>query len=436
MEIKIKKRHWFLSISFFVFSFTANAQSKADSIYTILKNANNSIEKLKCTEYQPISYRAMNLFMADRVGYYLAESENLTYTKNNLTLNTADGIMSMTHSFFEPSGSDLPLTNFTALGLKTNIFNAYQASNNKTTYKNELGLTIKKYWISKPKIFSEKCIEKEIADASRAVILENIRKEILDKSFEFENNLMQNVPDSNISNTLKSVFYSNLKEDIWRKFATLQFRDLFENMRFKRIAMQWTTANVYLPVINQKVTVAPNLEGNFLIKKTYPAEISISHTRFTEWRNASKFYFSIRGAVQINNSINSKIIQENTVSELKDLGLKNTSYLVDKQLDRVYFGEFRNFITPNLKTQIVYFPPQNHFGISASLVQNFGKFKAFNGVLGIPVVLIDKQGESQTNFEIQIHYFDMTNSLNSARKFSENISIGVSFGQPIGRRVY
>ena len=219
MEINVKKILWFLSISFFVFSFTASAQSKADSIYIIFKNANNAIEKLKCAEYQPISYRAMNLFLADRVGYYLAESENLSYTKNNLTLNTANGIMSMTHSFFEPSGNDLPITNFTALGLKTNVFNAYQASNSKATYKNELGLTLKKYWISKPKTITENCIEKEISDASRAVILENIRKEIFDKSLEFENNLIRNAPDTNISNALKSDFYSRFTENISRKLA-------------------------------------------------------------------------------------------------------------------------------------------------------------------------------------------------------------------------
>ncbi len=417
-------------------SFSAKTQQKADSIFTALKNTSLAINKFECTHYQPITNRAMNLFMADRVGYYLADSENLTYCKNNLTLNTADGIMSMTHSFFEPSGTDLPINNFTALGLKTNIFNAFQATNNKATYKNELGITYKKYWLSKPKIIAKNCIDKEISAASRAIILKNIGDEIIEESQRFEENLAGQNADDLVVNSLKSNFYTNFAENISRKFATLQFRNFFETMRFKQIKMHWTSASFYLPVILQKFTVSADLNGNFSTKKSFPAEFSISHTRFTEWHNESKFYFNMRAAINLNNSASANIIQENTVEHMLNLGLKNSSYLLEKQLNRAYLGNFTNFLTPSLKAQLIYFPPQNHFGISASLMQNFGKFKALNGTLGIPVVLIDKQSEAHTNFEIQVHYFDLANTKNTSRSLKENVSIGVSFGQPIGRRVY
>jgi hypothetical protein len=50
--------------------------------------------------------------------------------------------------------------------------------------------------------------------------------------------------------------------------------------------------------------------------------------------------------------------------------------------------------------------------------------------------LIDKAGAALSNFEIQIRYFDMTNSLKTGRSFKDDVSIGLIWGQAIGRKVY
>jgi hypothetical protein len=424
-----------ISLLFFL-SYLGKSQS-TDSLISVLENVHQSIMNQSCAEGQILTNRGMNLFMADRIGYYLSDHENLTFCKNNITLNSANGIFSMTHSFFEPTGADFPVKSFHALGLKTNAFNAFQSATNKQAFSNELGITYKHFWLSKPKVALYNCDEKSFYDTSRELALQKLKGEMEEKGNDFENKLIniQNVTNS-VKKQIKLAFYKTLSEEYSRKFAEIQYRDLFETMRFKTIKMHWTNVNFYLPVIRQRFTVAENFTDNFSIKKAYPSEISISHTRFLETQKAAKIYFNIRAGLLANNSINSQILNWTSIETYEKLGGVNSTYLLDKQLDRITIGDFKNFLTPSLSAQFTYFPTENHFGFAASMEQNFGKFKALNGKIGIPIVLIDKQSAPQTNFEIQIRYFDLTNTLNSGRSIKDNVSIGLTLGQTIGRNVY
>lgn len=409
------------------------AQS-AETINDEFEAINKSISNISCKKGQLLTNRAMNLFMADGLAYYLADHENLTFCKNNITVNSATGIFSMSHSLFQPTGEDLPVKSFNAIGLKTNVFNAFQATANKTTFNNELGITYKHFWLSKPKTILNNCQEKLASDVSRAIILRKIQSEISSKAKVFEKEL-HTFSDST-KTELRENFYKNLKEEFSRKFAEEQFDDLFKTMRFKKVSMHWTNLNVYLPVIQQRFTAAENLNTDFRTKKSYPAELSISHSHFIEWKNATKLFLNLRAGVLSNNSFNSRLLKNTNLENYIIYGGKKANYLIDNEIDRAIIGNFKNFITPNIKGQIIYFPPENHFGLSVNLEQNFGKYKATNATLGIPVVLIDKQSYALSNFEIQIHFFDITNTINPARSLKNNISLGLTWGQAIGRRVY
>jgi hypothetical protein len=274
-------------------------------------------------------------------------------------------------------------------------------------------------------------------DAKREIILKNVIAEIAKKSDDFETSLSEIVSlNQSNKNELKEDFYKNIEEEYPRKFAEMQYRALFDLLRYKKLTANWTNFNLYVPLIFQRYTVAENIVADFKTKKSFPAEISISHTRFLETHKAAKLYLNLRAGILMNNSINSGQINWTNIETYRNLGGKNITYLIDKQVDRLSIGRFKNFITPNVRVQLVYFPPENHFGISATIEQNFGKFKALNGTIGIPIVLIDKQSAPQTNLEIQIRYFDITNSLETGRNLRDNVSINLTWGQPIGRNVY
>jgi hypothetical protein len=421
----------------FSLKFSFSFSQHADSIRSELWKVNQKINEIPCESGQLLTHRGMNLFLAERVSYYLADHENLSFVKNNITLNTATGIFSMSHSLFEPSGADEAVKSYNVIGLKANVFNAFQAVASKANFNNELGFTYKHFWVAKPKIILNNCSEKQILEAKRAIILKKLSQEIKDKGIEFENTLVE-LSDLNKTQIkeLSDDFYKNLKEEYSRKFAEQQHRALFDSLLFKTIRTHWTNFNLYLPVMFQRFTIAENLITDFKNKKSYPAEISLSHTRFLETQKALKIYLNFRAGILVNNAINSRMLSWTSFESYKSSGGQKTDYLMSNQLDRAIIGSFKNFITPNIKAQLIFYPPENHFGLSATLEQNFGKYKALNGTLGIPVVLIDKQSEALSNFEIQIHYFDLTNSIHSNRNLKDNISIGLTWGQAIGRRVY
>jgi hypothetical protein len=430
------KKSLVFTLLYLIFAVPIFAQN-TEQIVAQFKKIDETVKTQQCEASQLLTYRAMNLFLADRVGYYLSDAENLTFCKNNITLNTGTGGFSMSHSLFEPTGGDLPVKSYNVIGLKANVFNAFQAAANKTSFNNELGFTFKHYWIATPKTTLNNCQEKQVLDAKRAVILKNITLEITNKGIVFENSLhdISEITEST-KKEVKADFYKALQEEYARKFAELQYRSLFDSLRYKKLTANWTNVNVYIPVIRQRYTVAENLNTDFKLHKAYPAEISVSHTRFIETHKAAKLYFNFRAGLLLNSVINSKILNWTSTETYLNSGGKYVSYLFDNQIDRTIIGKYSHFITPNIKAQVVFFPPENHFGVSGTIEQNFGVFKATNGTIGIPIVLIDKQSAPMTNLEIQIKYFDLANTFNSTRSLKDNVSISLTWGQPIGRNVY
>ena len=311
----------------FLFPFCGFSQS-ADSLITNFQKQHKSIQNLPCETGQLLTNRGMNLFVGERVAYYLADHENLSFCKNNVILNTADGIFTMSHSLFEPLGTDEPVKSYHVIGLKANIFNAFQAAANKTNFNNELGFTYKHFWVSKPKITLNNCEEKQIFDAKRAIILKNLAKEINEISQEFENTLLNMFElNSSQKKELKADFYKNIKEEYSRKFAEKQQRALFDSLQFKTMRSRWTNLNMYVPVMVQRFTTAPDFSTDFSTKKSYPAELSISHTRFLETQKATKVYVNFRVGIKANNSITSRMVPLTSLENYRKLWWKKYSIL-------------------------------------------------------------------------------------------------------------
>ena len=107
-----------------------------------------------------------------------------------------------------------------------------------------------------------------------------------------------------------------------------------------------------------------------------------------------------------------------------------------RKINSIFIGNFKNFITPAVKLNFVYFPHASHIGISTSLEQNFGSYKAFNFTVGIPVVLIDKTTAPAANFEFRVIFFDLSHKVYPGRKLGDNISVGMTVGVPFSKIIY
>lgn len=374
-----------------------------DTLSYHFQKQNQFLTEQPCTQGQIISKRAMNLFLADRVGYFMSSDQNLSFCKNNININTATGVFALTHSLFEPTGEDASVRNFNAIGLRVNAFDAMGSIINSKKYSNQIGITFKRFWLSSPNVTLNHCSEKLLSDAKRSAILKRVSADFVQKSKEFLQYIHeQNNLDATTKTQLISEYFESNNELYSRQYAEAQMEDLFQNIRFKKLRLHYTNFNLYIPLLRQQFT---DISGTWSAR-SYPAEASIMHTRFSENGKKNKNFWINTFAIWGNNSYNS------------------TSDFT-----------FKQFITSTLRSQWVVFPPDYHFGISVALEQNIGYYNATNATIGLPIVLIDKRSFAHTNFEIQIQLPDLGNQVfNNLLK--DRIYIGLSFGQPIGRNVY
>jgi hypothetical protein len=97
---------------------------------------------------------------------------------------------------------------------------------------------------------------------------------------------------------------------------------------------------------------------------------------------------------------------------------------------------YRNFVTPQLRGQGVWFPKKSNVGISILIEKNFGTYDPLNGKLGIPIRLNDKDGKPSINLEIQLKASDLGDDIQPDKSFSKKASVGISVGFPFASLLY
>ena len=88
----------------------------------------------------------MNLFLANKTGYFLSAFNDLSFYKNYITYHSADGTFSLNHNLFQAKGKDEAVRSFTVAGIRAGIKNT-----------NEIGATVQHTWIVNTKTHFSKC---------------------------------------------------------------------------------------------------------------------------------------------------------------------------------------------------------------------------------------------------------------------------------------
>ncbi len=428
------------------------------NIITELKTINTTVSNVPCNKGYGniISNRGLNLFLAGKIGSYLSEGNDLSFYKNNITMDAADGLLTVNHSLFQATGIDEQVRGFMVVGVKANIADGFAAAFDGKKYTNDFGFTIRQTWIAKATTHFEKCGQKQpdgtiapkgqklVMDALRAGILHTLELEINEKAADFEVALnlidsANDVPGQDL-NTVKvkarENFYANLKDEYTRKYADMQAQTLLTTNDYKCISTSWTSISGYIPLILERFNVAKSLTTSFNQKHAYPLGITLSHTHFWESTKFGRLFITLSGQAFWNNSKESHALNEVSVGAYKILGGADTINVAKLNSNDVYIGSYSTFVTPLLKGKIVYVPTDWHFGIALTIEKNFGTYQALNGTLGVPIVLIDKHANPSVNFEFQVHYFDLSNIVIPGKKIFAKTSIGLTVGVPFSKIIY
>jgi len=365
---------------------TASAQSP-DSILHQLRIINDSTPGANL-----ISHRAMNVFLSEAAGYYLSDPDNLTLYKNSVIANAAEGTLAIYHNLRQPAGIDQPVRSFFSIGAQANIADAFAAHSEGRPYNNQFGLLLKNTWIGHTAV-SATPDQMRSMDTLRAAILHSTETAIRQQAGDF-------------------IFDPDLPRYFEFDYAHKQASTLAKRFIYKVISFHWTSVSMYVPLITENFQVAPAPGDAPSTRHAYPLHFNITHTRLWEGSKFGRIFATLAGDARLNNS--------------------SDGYQLYK-FGGLYTGDYKTFITPSVKGQLAWFPTDSHIGISFQLRQFMGDYHALNGILGIPVVLINKQAEAAMNFEFQVRFYDMGNSIDAGRGLNGRTAIGLTAGIPFSK---
>jgi hypothetical protein len=339
----------------------------------------------------PISNRATNIFLSNKIGYYLSSVNDLTLYKNSVLFDAATGTLTVDHSLYQPKGADQRVDAFTTIGAQANVADAFAATYSNRPFDNRFGFFAKQTWITRG---HARCTpaQRQAMDLIKAGILHRLELD-----------------------TARQQFNPNLRDEYNYAFALQQSEMLIQTNNYKDITLSWTSVSIYIPLITENFTVSPTLADSFTTRHAWPLQLNISHTKLWESTRSGRFYATIAGDLRLNNARDGYQLEILTAPKW------------------AYLGAYSNFLTPTLKGQFIYFPPTSHVGISVHLEQNFGPYHAFNGIIGVPIVLISKRSEPVCNFEFQVRFFDLGHTVQAGRGLPGRTSIGLTIGVPFSK---
>jgi hypothetical protein len=321
------------------------------------------------------------------------------------------------------------------------VANTYSSRFSIKYFNNQLGFALQKTWMGKPVTYYNHCGSQKFAmDAQRAVLLHSLATELKSRAKDYEHALdsvkQTEVPGQNLAsakNTLRHDFYAALRLEYLQKFSEAQSDLLVQSNNFKLFTDNWTTFGVYLPVIPQKFQVSADLASDVSQRHNYPFEVFLTHTRFFESPKIGRVFFTLNAKGSVNNSIQSGALYQ---ADVNGAQVANGTEMVTINQGNRFVGSYRNFFTPVVSGKLVYIPGNSHVGISFRIEKNFGTYHALNSILGIPIVLIDKKGAPAINFECQLLFADMSNTIGKTQLPGNKTSIGVTVGIPFSKIVY
>jgi len=424
-----------------VIAIPAGAQSTSQ-IVAELTAINAKVTNTPCNTGQGmlISNKAMNIFLSNKVSSYLSDETDLSLYKNYVVLNAAEGSIAIDHNFHQPVDSDDWVRSFFVLGARVNIANTYSARFSNKYYDNRLGFVVQHTWMGTPRTYYNNCgSQKMTMDAQRAEIVHSLAIALKRKAADFEHGLdsigQAEVPGQNLDGVkakLRKDFYAGLRAEYLQKFSEQQATLLINTNNFDLVTDNWTTAGVYIPVITQKFMIAADVNSAASRHQNYPAELSVTHTRFWESTKFGRLFLTLNGKFWINNSVQSGLLfHADAFGETS--AAENALFLNQGNL---FTGQYKNFITPVVSAKLAYLPFDSHFGLSLRIEKNFGTYHAVNAILGIPIVLIDKNTVPAITFEAQVLFSDITNSIKNTSLPFNRTAVGFTVGIPFSKIVY
>lgn len=232
--------------------------------------------------------------------------------------------------------------------------------------------------------------------------------------------------------TLWNKFYADLELSATEEFNQAQASTLIESNNYILMTSHWTSLSANFPLMSERIVAVDAYAGRFKSYASLPFLFTLSHTRFRESQRTGKLFLTINAQLAFNNSfIGNQLLQIDRSEFTAHGGVDTLSF--SKTSDPKFIGKFKTFLTPMVTLKGIFFPTESHIGLSLSITKSFLDYNPLNFVIGIPVVLIDKEGHPAANFEFQVQCFDVNHTVFPNMNLTDKTSVSLTIGVPFSK---
>lgn len=236
-----------------------------DSLLAQLKSINAGVTA--AASGLPVSNRAMNVYLSNKIGYYLSGVHDLTLYKNSVLANATSGTIAINHNLRQPQGLDNLVRAFTSIGAEAN---ATHGSRRK------FGFLAGRTWISPAAARYGSPKQKPAMDSIRERVLRIMQREIEAAAPDFD---------------------SSMQADFYYEFALRQSTALATTLNYRLLRLHWTSAGIYVPLLNEHFSG----KSDAVFRSAYPLAVNLTHTRFWDDTRLGRLYLTVSGDLTLAN---------------------------------------------------------------------------------------------------------------------------------------
>ncbi|MBL0356524.1 MAG: hypothetical protein IPP72_06320 [Chitinophagaceae bacterium] len=439
----------YLSTCFLLIVVTSTfAQYEKKDIVNVIQALSSNIQN---GDTMLVSNETLNNFFAKKLSYYLSGSTDLSLFNNYAVLDFGEDKAKIGWNI-NASKPNNRISDILTIGLQSAVSKNFSSLFSEKKFNNDIGLDLKYTHIFRGSIWFDNKNQKQQAPHALAprkksqlelmnqkrILMRALLQNEIDKGYkEYEDYLAALESDATVEAATvteeKKVKFEALQKKITKLYYEYELEQLEDpgNNAYNKACIQWISLTGFIPVTKTTYsgTADITLTPGDLITRKWSA--GISYNFMNEFRT-NRVFFNLGFNIFRNNSVDAGKMEKLSLEKYKLLSSSgDTSLTANLKRDDVYLGAYETFWTPNLKTQLVFYPSwSSKIGVDLSLTKKFGKDQALDFILGFPIALTGQEEDKPVNIIVQIKMPDINNKNQPDVKFKDKLQVGFTVGLP------
>lgn len=423
-------------------TFYSNAQSDEPFQQDLSFTSNfQPLERTVGKDSLKIHPGTLNYFFKNQLNSVAFSSEDLSLQRYFATVTNEDNAFSFGLQFNNlgtwrkgvEKSKDTKFTWMLALGLGAKSVGSFatffETSKGEVLPKTEINGKVKFTWVGRGIITRY---------TSQRLINERYNKEYLgvkyDKKFtkfkkedgEVEDEIRKQEAlngSDNLTDTEREEIVKDYYDKLKSEFMEEEAKAIITNKLYRKMWDHWATFEATLPLSKKQYKRSDSIQqASYSKNNFYGWGFNLNYTSMWKSSENNAVYLSGRFRAFNNNNIMTEDISS---ADFLSVVNQSSSQTAVTETNKVYIGEFDQFVNFGLAAEVIWYPFNKYVGMSWSVEQMFSSTNHINWKIGIPFSLKDKEGKPKVNLELQWKEINQKHLL--------GINVGFVLGKFVGK---